>query len=62
MNYYETSHYTLETSDILIDVIWNGKEYPELLDQGFGYKVTKNNVDELINILIEGREEYLKDN
>ena len=59
-NYYETSHYTAETSDMIIDIVWNGKEYSELLEQGFGYKVTKNNIDELIDILIEEREEYLK--
>lgn len=60
--YYEASHFTPETSDMLIEVMWNGKEYPKLLNQGFGFKVTKNNVGELIETLIKGREEYLKNN
>lgn len=46
MNYYESSHYTEEIGDLIIDRIFHGVTDPELESQGFGYYVTKENVQE----------------
>lgn len=50
-NYLETSHYSLEIGDMIIDTIFHSTVDNELLSQGFGYYVTKNNKDEFIDIL-----------
>ncbi|MBQ7577704.1 MAG: hypothetical protein IJT21_05510 [Synergistaceae bacterium] len=50
-NYLETSHYKAEVGDIIINVICNGAQYPELQAQGFGVKVTRDNVKDLITLL-----------
>ncbi len=50
-NYYETSHYCPAVGDMIIDTIYHGKTDPELLEQGFGVYVTKENVGELIELL-----------
>ena len=60
-NYYETSHYKAETSDLLIDIMWNDKTYDELLEEGFGLFVTSDNVDNLLNLLANNRDKYLAD-
>ncbi|MBR4174129.1 MAG: hypothetical protein IKR56_02185 [Lachnospiraceae bacterium] len=49
--YYENSHYSKETSDLIIDRIFYDKVDERLLSQGFGYYVTKDNVDEFMDIL-----------
>ena len=58
-NYYETSHYKAETSDLLIDIIWNHKKYDDLINEGFGLYVTQDNVDYLLNLLQDNRTKYL---
>ncbi|MBR1523358.1 MAG: hypothetical protein IJ641_02760, partial [Lachnospiraceae bacterium] len=50
-NYYETSHFCPAVGDMMIDVIYNGKSDPELISQGFGVYVTKDNVSDLITLL-----------
>ncbi len=50
-NYLETSHYKAEVGDLMIDVMFNNKKYPELYKQGFGVKINKNNIDEFIKFL-----------
>ena len=49
--YYENSHYTPELGNEIIDVIFYGKSDENLLSQGFGFHVTKENKDELLEIL-----------
>ena len=50
-NYYENSHYTSAVGDKMIDVMFYDKADERLLEQGFGYKVTADNVDDLLEIL-----------
>ena len=50
-NYYETSHYCPAVGDKIIDAVYNGKTDPDLLAQGFGMYVTKDNKEELIKLL-----------
>ena len=50
-NYYETSHFSPEVADTIIDRIYNDNVDPELLKQGYGMYVTEDNVDELTDIL-----------
>ena len=50
-NYYETSHFSPEVADQIIDRIYNDKGDPELLEQGYGMYVTEENVEELMDIL-----------
>lgn len=50
-NFIDSSHYTAEVSDMLIDCMCRNKVYDKLYSQGFGWKVTKDNADELIAIL-----------
>lgn len=49
-NFYDTSHYTPEVGDMIIDVIHNGKKYDGLYPQGFGWKVTRENIKEFLSI------------
>ncbi len=49
--YYETSHFTPEVADMVIDRIYHDREDERLLSQGFGYYVTPENVNDLIDIL-----------
>ncbi|MCR5625923.1 MAG: hypothetical protein K6F99_01260 [Lachnospiraceae bacterium] len=49
--YYETSHFCPKVADKVIDRIYNDRTDERLLAQGFGYYVTRDNVDELIKIL-----------
>lgn len=45
-NYYESSHYTEEVGDMIIDRIFNSVTDETLESQGFGYYVTYDNVEE----------------
>lgn len=42
-NYLDSSHYNAEVGDMMIDVIWNGKKFEGLYEQGFGVYVDKSN-------------------
>lgn len=57
-NYLEDSHYKAEIGDVIIDVICNGKSYPELQHQGFGVKVTRENVKEFVAMLRSQAEDF----
>lgn len=46
MNYLESSHYTMEVGDMIIDRIFNDKRDETLESQGFGMYVTEENIDE----------------
>ena len=50
-NYLDTSHYNAEVGDLLISSFLYNQTDPDLLQQGFGYYVTKNNIYSLIDIL-----------
>ncbi len=50
-NFIDSSHYTAEVSDMLIDCMCKGKVDEKLYTQGFGWRVTEENADELIEIL-----------
>ncbi len=50
-NYIDTSHYRAEIGDLIIDVIWNGKKFDGLYNQGFGMKINRDNINELIHLL-----------
>ncbi len=43
--YFETSHFTPEAGDIMMDIIENGSTEEEMLGQGFGWYVTKESFD-----------------
>ncbi len=49
--YYEPSHYTEEVGDMIIDRIFNDVRNEELESQGFGYYVTKENVEQFFEEL-----------
>ena len=49
--YYESSHYTEEVGDMIIDRIWNGVTDEELEAQGFGMYVDETNRDEFMEAL-----------
>lgn len=57
-NYFETSHYKPETGDLIINIMCNEISYPKLEAQGFGVKVTRDNIHELINMLRTQAEEF----
>lgn len=46
MNYLESSHYTMEVGDRMIDRIFNDKRDEKLESQGFGFYVTEENAEE----------------
>ena len=50
-NYYETSHFSPDVADTIIERIYNDKGDEELLKQGYGMYVTEENVDRLMEIL-----------
>ena len=60
--YLETSHYKAKTGDLIIDIMFNGKSYPELQAQGFGVKVTRENIKDFINMLKQQAEDYRQKN
>ena len=49
--YYETSHFTPAVADTVIDCVYNGKTDEDLLAQGYGVYVTKDNADDLYDLL-----------
>lgn len=49
--YLETSHYKAEVGDLIIDIMCNGKTYPTLQAQGFGVRVTRENVKDFFAML-----------
>ncbi len=49
--YYETSHFNPHVADMILERVYDDKTDERLLSQGFGYYVTKDNVDELMDIL-----------
>lgn len=57
-NYIDVSHYMSEIGDIMINVMCNGKSYPELQRQGFGVKVTRENVKEFVSMLRSQAENF----
>lgn len=58
-NYYETSHFTAQTTQLMMDVVYDGWSNEELLAQGFGIKVTSENKAEFITLLREQAYEWL---
>ena len=50
-NFLDTSHYNAEVGDLLISTFLNGQTSTDLLQQGFGYYVTEENIYDLIDIL-----------
>lgn len=50
-NYYETSHFTSEVSQKMMEITYNGEKHDNLWQQGFGVKVNKDNRDEFIYFL-----------
>lgn len=52
--YLDTSHYNAYVGDMIIDVIFNGKKFDTLYDQGFGCYVTDSNFHEFIDIIESG--------
>lgn len=59
-NYYEPSHFTPQTTKLMMDVVYNGWSDEELLAQGFGVKVTEENREEFIALLREQATEWLE--
>ncbi len=57
-HHLETSHYKAEVGDIMIDIMCNGKSYPQLQRQGFGVKVTRENVKDFIAMLRRQAEDF----
>jgi hypothetical protein len=54
--FIETSHYKFEVGDMIVNTIFNNIFDEELLGQGFGYYVTKDNRDAFFKILNDQRE------
>lgn len=50
-NFIDTSHYNAYIGDMIINTLYNNIVYDELYEQGFGWYVTSDNVNELIEIL-----------
>lgn len=49
--YFETSHYTPEAADIMMDIIENGGDAHTIRAQGFGYYVTEDNLADFMEIV-----------
>lgn len=49
--YFETSHYTPEAADIIMDIIENGGDEHTIRAQGFGYYVTEENLADFMEIV-----------
>jgi hypothetical protein len=50
-NYIDQFHYNAYVGDIIIDTIINGNTDEKLYEQGFGWYVTSENIDDLLKIL-----------
>lgn len=57
-NYYEPSHFTPQTTQLMMDVVYDGWSDEELLAQGFGVKVTADNKEAVIDLLRKQSEEW----
>lgn len=57
-NYIDASHYKAEVGDIMIDIMCNGKSYPQLQSQGFGVKVSSENARDFISMLRRQYQDY----
>ena len=57
-NYLDMGHYKAIVGDMLIDVICNGKKFEKLYEQGFGIKINRDNIDELLGLLKRQWEDY----
>ena len=55
-NYIDTSHYTAEVSDMLLNCMCKGRQYEGLYSEGFGMYVTDENIDQLLDILLSQTE------
>lgn len=60
-NYIDYSHPNAYVGDIQIDAIFNDTVDSELYEQGFGWYVTKDNIDELLNLLREQMSQFSPD-
>ena len=49
--YFDTSHYRAEIGDMILDTVCCGARYDGLYEQGFGWYVTEENADALIDLL-----------
>ena len=49
-NFLDVGHYKAETGDMILDVIYGGKKFSGLYEQGFGWKVTRDNIKEFLAI------------
>lgn len=58
-NYYEPSHFTPETTQLMMDVVYNGWSDEELVAQGFGVRVTAENRAEVLTLLRTQANEWL---
>lgn len=59
-NWIDNSHFSAEVSDMMKEVFCYNQYYSLLYDEGFGVKVTKDNISNLISILEECRNNYLE--
>lgn len=57
-NWIDNSHYNAEVSDMVLECMSYHAYYEGLYEEGFGYWVNDENVDEFINILNESRLKY----
>ena len=60
--YLEPSHYKAEVGDMMIDAMCYGKADPKLQAQGFGFKVTRENVKDFIAMLKQQAESFTQKN
>ena len=61
-NYIDSSHYNSYIGDKMIHIMCSGDTYQELQAQGFGVKVTNENVKDFINFLKQQAEDYRHNN
>lgn len=52
-NYIDTSHYKPEVGDLMIECMTENKVDEKLYQQGFGWNVTEDNIDELLEHIVE---------
>lgn len=58
LNWLDNSHYSAEVSDKVLECIAFHAYYGGLYEEGFGYWVNENNVDEFIDMLIANKAKY----
>lgn len=57
-NWIDNSHYSAEVSDMVLECMCFHAYYEGLYEEGFGYWVNKNNVDEFIDMLENNKANY----